>query len=130
MNPATPTPNLLGSSRRTRLPLILIANLCIAVILLSAVPLIYQGQQGFQPHASVNNEYVDTAIGSGEADFMHNALRTTEVARAMAHDAHVSTMGVMQVAVAFLAVLFFCNSLYLFGLQRSCRPTHVPGPAR
>ena len=122
----TPTPNSPGQSPRRRLPIILIANLCIAVALLFAVPVIYKGQQGFLPHATVNSEYVDTAIGSGEADFVHNALRMTEVARAMAHDDHVSTMGVMQLAVAFLAALFFCNSLYLFRLHRRSRLSALP----
>ena len=101
----------------------LITNLCVAVFLLLSVPLIYKGQQGFALHAATNNNYVEAAIGSGEADFMHNALRTTEIARAMAHDDHVSTMAVMQLIVAFLAFLFFCNSLYLFRLHRRSQQT-------
>ena len=129
MTPTTPTSNNKGQSYRTRLPIILIANLCVAVILLFAVPVIYKGQQEFLPHATVNREYVDTAIGSGESDFIHNALRTTEVARAMARDDHVSTMGVMQLAVAFLAVLFFGNSLYLFRLHRRSKPATALNPA-
>ncbi len=101
----------------------LITNLCVAVFLLLAVPLIYKGQQGFVLHAATNNDYVEAAIGSGEMNFMHNALRTTEMARAMAYDDHVSTMAVMQLIIAFLALLFFCNSFYLFRLYRRSRNT-------
>ncbi len=118
MPPAIRTPETKKQPARTRLPLVLITNLCVAVVLLLAVVLIYKGQQGFVLHAAANNDYVNVAIGSGEADFMHNALRTTEIARAMAHDDHVATMAIMQLIVAFLALLFFCNSLYLFRLHR------------
>ena len=111
------------ASTHTRLPLVLITNLCVAVFLLLAVPLIYKGQQGFVLHAATNNDYVEAAIGSGEMNFMHNALRTTEMARAMAYDDHVSTMAVMQLIIAFLALLFFCNSFYLFRLHRRSRNT-------
>ena len=124
MTPTTHAPTPKEKSVSARLPLVLITNLCVAVFLLLAVPLIYKGQQGFVLHAAANNDYVEAAIGSGEADFMHNALRTTEIARAMAHDDHVSTMAIMQLIVAFLAFLFFGNSLYLFRLHR--RSQQIP----
>ena len=110
---------------RTRLPLVLIANLGVAVCLLVAVPLIHKGQQGFVQHSTTDRGYVEAAISSGEADFMHNALRTTEIARAMAHDDHVATMAVMQLTVAFLSVLFFFNGLYMFRLHHRSRETSV-----
>ena len=123
MTPATRSPETKKQPARTRLPLVLITNLCVAAFLLLAVVLIYKGQQGFVLHAVANNDYVNAAIGSGEADFMHNALRTTEIARAMAHDDHVATMAIMQLIVAFLALLFFCNSLFLFRLHRRSQQT-------
>lgn len=94
--------------------------------MLVAVPVIYKGQQGFVPHAVVNKEYVNAAISSGEADFMNNALKTTEIARAMAHDSHVSSLAVMQMAVGVLAALFFINSLYLFWLHRQPQAVQIP----
>ncbi len=124
MTSTTSTPT--EKSSRTRLPLVLITNLCVAVCMLVAVPVIYKGQQGFVPHAVVNKEYVNAAISSGEADFMNNALKTTEIARAMAHDNHVSTMAIMQMTVALLAVLFFLNSFYLFRLHRQPQPVQIP----
>lgn len=128
MTPTTHASQPRGQSARTRLPLILITNLCVAVFLLLAVPVIHKGQQGFILHAAANNDYVEAVIGSGEADFMQNALRTTENARAMAYDDHVATMAVMQLTVAFLAFLFFFNSLYLFRLHRRSQQTPiVPG---
>lgn len=128
MTPTTYASQPTGQSARTRLPLILITNLCVAVFLLLAVPVIHKGQQGFILHAVANNDYVEAVIGSGEADFMQNALRTTENARAMAYDDHVATMAVMQLTVAFLAFLFFFNSLYLFRLHRRSQQTPiVPG---
>jgi len=128
MTPTTHASQPTGQSTRTRLPLILITNLCVAVFLLLAVPVIHKGQQGFILHATANNDYVEAVIGSGEADFMQNALRTTENARAMAYDDHVATMAVMQLTVAFLAFLFFFNSLYLFRLHRRSQQTPiVPG---
>ena len=98
----------------------------IAVVLLAAIPVIHNGQQGFVPHASVNRAYVDTVISSGKADFMNKALKTTEIARAMAHESHVSTMGVMQMAVGTLAVLFILNSFFLFRIHREPQPVRVP----
>lgn len=94
--------------------------------MLAAIPVIYFGQRGFAPHAVVNKEYVNAAISSGEADFMHSALKTTEIARAMAHDNHLSTMTIMQVAVGALAVLFFLNSFFLFRLHRHPEPSRIP----
>jgi len=113
---------------RTRLPLVLIANLGVAVCLLVAVPLIHKGQQGFLQYSVTDRGYVEAAISSGEADFMHNALRTTEIARAMAHDDHVATMAIMQLTVAFLAFLFFFNGLYMLQLHR--RNRQIPLAAR
>ena len=58
----TPTTHPVGpkeQSARTRLPLVLITNLCVAVFLLLSVPLIYKGQQGFALHAATNNNYVE-----------------------------------------------------------------------
>ncbi|HAT20409.1 MAG: hypothetical protein HRU37_08565 [Roseibacillus sp.] len=128
MTPTTHASEPTEQSARTRLPLVLITNLCVAVFLLLALPVIHKGQQGFVQHAAANNDYVEAVIGSGEADFMQNALRTTEVARAMAHDDHVATMAIMQLTVAFLAFLFFFNSLYLFRLHRRSQQTPIlPG---
>ncbi|MEE2624236.1 MAG: hypothetical protein VCA40_07370 [Roseibacillus sp.] len=128
MTPTTHASEPTEQSARTRLPLVLITNLCVAVFLLLALPVIHKGQQGFVQHAATNNDYVEAVIGSGEADFMQNALRTTEVARAMAHDDHVATMAIMQLTVAFLAFLFFFNSLYLFRLHRRSQQTPIlPG---
>ena len=93
--------------------------------MLVAVPVIHQGQKGFVPHAVVDKKYVDAAISSGQADFMHKALKTTEIARAMAHDSHVSTMTIMQVAVGVLALLFLANSYFLFRLHRQSQPERL-----
>ena len=79
-------------------------------------------KRNFYLKGNINKEYVDTAIGSGQADFMNKALQTTEIARAMAHDSHVSTMTIMKFSVGVLAVLFFLNSFYLFRLQREAAP--------
>ena len=116
MTPTT-TP-LPATPPRKRLPLVLISNVCVAIILLAAIPVVYQGKQGFAPHAVVNKEYIDSAINSGEAEFMNRALKTTEVARAMAHGNHLSTMTLMQVSIGALAVLFFFNSFILFRIYR------------
>ena len=120
MKPLHPNPRA-RTTRPTRLPLILLTNLGVALCLLIAVPIIYNGQQRFAQHSTADKDYVEAAIGSGEADFMHNALRTTEIARAMAHDDHVSTMAVMQLTVAFLSALFFFIGLYLLRLHRCSR---------
>ncbi len=96
--------------------------------MLAALPVIYNGQQGFAPHAHVDRNYVDAAISSGQADFMHKALKTTEIARAMAHESHLSTMSVMQAAVGTLAILFILNSFFLFRLHRQSQPRPAPIP--
>ena len=128
MTPATHSPESKEQSARSRLPLVLITNLCVAVFLLLAVPVIHKGQQGFVLHAATNNDYVEAVIGSGEADFMQNALRTTEIATtATGRRATTATMAVMQLTVAFLAFLFFFNSLYLFRLHRRTQQTPI-GP--
>ena len=106
MKPSPNTPRGITNQRRTRLPLVLLTNLGVALCLLVAVPIIYNGQQKFLQHSTADQKYVEAAIGSGEADFIHNALRTTEVARAMAHDDHIATMAVMQLTIAFLLQLF------------------------
>ena len=112
--------------QKKRFLLVLISNACVALLMLVAIPVIHNGHQGFAPHASVNREYVDAAIGSGKADFMNKALKTTEIARAMAHESHLSTMVLMQMAVGALAVLFFVNSLFLFRLHRQHHPAPAP----
>lgn len=116
-----------NTSAKKRLPLLLITNILFAVFLLAALPIIYQGKQGFAPHADINKEYVNTAISSGQADFMHKALKTTEIARAMAHESHLSTMTLMQVTVGLLAALFFLNSFILFRIHRQSRPVRAYG---
>ncbi|MFP6857543.1 MAG: hypothetical protein VCA73_09735 [Roseibacillus sp.] len=121
---STTTP-LPATSPRKRLPLVLITNVCVAVILLAAIPVINKGQQGFAPHAVVNKEYINSAINSGEAEFMNRALKTTEIARAMAHDNHLSTMNLMQVSIGALAVLFFFNSFILFRIYRQPQPASI-----
>ena len=77
---STTTP-LPATSPRKRLPLVLITNVCVAVILLAAIPVINKGQQGFAPHAVVNKEYINSAINSGEAEFMNRALNITMIKR-------------------------------------------------
>ena len=129
MKPPPTTHRGVAAPRRTRLPLVLLTNLGVALCLLVAVPVIYNGQQNFLQHSTADRNYVEAAIGSGEADFIHNALRTTEVARAMAHDDHVATMAVMQLTIAFLSALFFFNGLYLLRLHRRSRRAPV-GPAK
>lgn len=114
------------SPARRKFPLVLVTNLCAAFLLLGALPIIYNGQQGFVPHAVVNKEYVNVAIASGEADFMHKALKTTEIARAMAYDDHLATMSVMQAAVGVLAVLFLLNSYFLFRMHRQPELARTP----
>jgi hypothetical protein len=126
MTSTTSTPSAQPPSPRKRLPLVLITNICVAVVLLAAIPVIYSGQQGFVPHAVVNKEYVNAAISSGEADFMHNALKSTEIARAMAHDNHLSTMTIMQVTIGTLAVIFFLNSFFLLRFHRQPEPARIP----
>ena len=124
MTPTTAPPAV--QSPRKKLPIVLITNICVAVFMLVAIPVIHQGQKGFVPYTTVDKQYVNAAISSGEAEFMHNALKTTEIARAMAYDSHVSTMTIMQVAVAVLAVLFFFNSFFLFRLHRQPQAPRLP----
>ncbi len=123
MTPTTSSLPTRDQPIRTKLPLVLITNLGVALCLLLAVPLIHKGQQGFIQHSTTDRSYVEAAIGSGESDFIHNALLTTEIARAMAHDDHVSTMATMQLTVAFLSFLFFFNGLYMLRLYRRARET-------
>jgi hypothetical protein len=113
------------SSTRRKIPLVLITNTLLAVFMLAALPVIYKSQQGFAPYAQVDKEYVKSAISSGETDYMHSALQTTEIARAMAHGSHLSTMTLMQYAVGILAALFILNSFYLFRLHRRPEPVQA-----
>ncbi len=121
----SPSPHSTPPSPKNRFPIVLITNLCVGLLLLAALPVIHNGQRGFVPHAVVDNDYVSSAISSGEADYMNKALHTTEIARAMAHQSHVATMGIMQLAVSTLAVLFFLNSLFLFRIHRLPQPQPV-----
>jgi hypothetical protein len=112
---ATTVPTPLATKRP---PLVLIVNLCFAVFLLAALPVIHHGQKGFLPYASMDKDYINAAISSGEAEFMHQALRTTEAGRALAHESHIETMTLMQLAVLALVVLFAFNCFFLYRQHR------------
>ena len=122
MSPVTSTQH-----HSKRITFYLAGNFCLALLMLFALPLIHKNTQGFRPHTKIDKEYVNAAINSGEADFMHNALRTTETARAMAYDTQVSTMTLMQFAAMALAALFLLNSILLFRLRRE--PARAPAEA-
>lgn len=112
MTPTTTTP-----VRSKHITFYFIGNLCIAFLMLFALPVIHNGQKGFLPYTEIDKEYVNNVIGSGEAEYMNKALKTTESARAMAYDSQVSTMSLMRYAVVGLAALFLLNSFLLYRLR-------------
>lgn len=109
-----------------RSPIVLIVNICVAVLMLASLPVIHLGQKRFAPHAEMDKEYVNAAISSGSAEFMHKALQTTEVARALAYESHLETMSLMQAGVVALAALFVLNSLFLARTLRAARGLSQP----
>ena len=121
MNPVQSQP-----FRSKRITFYFAGNLCIAFLMLFALPVIHKSTEDFRPHTVINKGYVNAAISSGEADFMHNALKTTETARAMAYDTQVSTMTLMQFATICLATLFLLNSFLLFRLRREPAKATTP----
>jgi hypothetical protein len=92
--------------------------------MLAALPVIHTGQKRFAPYAELDKNYVNAAISSGESEFMHKALKTTETARAMAHESHLVTMTLMQLAAGALAIMFAFNSFFMFRQQRE--PIPIP----
>jgi hypothetical protein len=122
--PAGRLPSASVSTTAKRLPLVFIVNVCVAFLLLAALPIIHNAQKGFAPYAKLDKSYVNAAISSGEAEFIHKALKTTETARAMAHESHVDTIIVMQLAVVAFAILFAMNSFLL--LRHHRQPAGLP----
>jgi hypothetical protein len=66
----------------------------------------------------MDKDYINAAIGSGEAEFMHQALRTTEGARALALESLIETMTLMQLAALALLILVAFNCFFLFRHHR------------
>ena len=104
--------------RPIRFAIFLAGNLAIAIYMLVSVVLIRNGQEEFKAHAKIDREYVDTVIGSGEAERVNKALKITEVARAYAYKDYVSLMTVLQFGAGAVAVLFFLNTFFLFRLRQ------------
>ena len=104
--------------RPVRFAIFLSGNLCLALYMLFTIPMLHQGRKGFVPHASIDKDYVNAVISSGEAEGMHKALKITEIARAGAYEDYVAMMGLLQFAAAALAVLFVLNTVFLFRLRQ------------
>ena len=96
----------------------LLGNLAMAIFMLAAIPFIRSGQSDFATFAQLDQNYVTAVLADGRVESLQDALKQTEVARALGHKEHVATLGVLQLAAIFVAALFFLNSLVLYGMSR------------
>ncbi|NNC88601.1 MAG: hypothetical protein HKN82_09110 [Akkermansiaceae bacterium] len=101
----------------------LLGNLAFAIFMLVAIPFIRSGQSDFASYAKLDKDYVQAVLADGRVESLQDALKQTEVARALGHKEHVATLGVLQLATILLAVLFFVNAMMLYGMSR---PQPVP----
>ena len=108
-------------SRPTRLKrptAILLGNLVLAIFMLAAIPFIRNGQSDFAHFAELDHHYVTGILADGRVESLQDALKQTEVARALGHKEHVVTLGLMQLGAIVLAALFLLNALVLYGMSR------------
>ncbi len=108
-----PTPKY----RPTRFAFFIAGNLALALFMLVALVFLQSGQKGFLPYTSIDKDYVNGVIASGEAATMHKALKITEIARAGAYEDYVSMMSLLQLAAIALAALFAMNTYFLIRLR-------------
>jgi len=95
----------------------LLLNVVLAIALLSAVPLLRTGQDSYEPHASIDHEYVKNVIAGGQPEVVNTALKLTEYSRAVAYSDYVKMLTVMQVIACLLAVMVVAN-IFIFSKAR------------
>lgn len=106
------------SNRHRRRHIAFIAgNFIFAALMLGSIPFIRQGESGFRPFTELDKEYVHAVIADGRPEAFENALKKTEVARAVGYQDHVATLELLQFAAVAMALLFLVNTFLLFRMM-------------
>jgi hypothetical protein len=96
-----------------------IINATAMIVLIVGGFVIHKRYQAFKPYASLDKEYVQGVIESGQGDSMIVALQQTETARAMAMDSNLLSM---RVAIGLVGTFTFILFLNLIGSRRQRQP--------
>jgi hypothetical protein len=116
-----------NSPSKKRISLYYLCNCLFLVFMVVAAFMIRSGQADYLPHASVDKQFVQDVIATGETENAWNALKTTEIARAEGFRGMVTMMDLMQSATIVMALFFVLNGYFLFKLRSGpSAPASVP----
>ena len=113
------SPNVPQSAPKRKTHWVLLMNVVIAVVLISAVFLLKNSSSHYQSSAAYNSDYIALTAAETDPAMLQHGIAHTEAARAHAYRSILKQSNGTFIVGLIIALAFLVNSIFIYRLTRT-----------